>query len=92
MAAALSVMCFRLDLITTLDAFCTKHLLHWLEILSLMNEVPVALRDLPLLLSYLEVCTIWLHLTTTDISLMFRASLICVKGAYILFSLTSIGC
>jgi hypothetical protein len=32
----------------------------------LMGDVPVALRDLPLLLSYLEVCTLWLHLTTTD--------------------------
>jgi hypothetical protein len=75
-----------------MDAFCTKHLLHWLELLSLMGDVPVALRDLPLSLSYLEVRTIRLHLTTTDISLIFRASMICVKGAYILFSLTSIGC
>jgi hypothetical protein len=87
-----SAGCFHPDLFTALDAFCTKHLLHWLELLSLMNEVPVALRDLPLLLSYLEVCTIRLHLTSTDISLMFRASMICVKGAYILFSLTSLGC
>jgi hypothetical protein len=61
-----SAGCFHPDLIAVLDAFCTKHLLHWLELLSLMGEVPVALRDLPQLLSYLEVCTIWLHLTTTD--------------------------
>jgi hypothetical protein len=83
---------FHPDLITALDTFCSKHLLHWLELLSLMGDVPVALRDLPLLLSYLEVRTIRIHLTTTDISLVFRASMICVKGAYILFSLTSIGC
>jgi hypothetical protein len=87
-----SAGCFDLDLTTALDAFCTKHLLHWLELLSLMNDVPVALRDLPLLLSYLEVHTIQLRLTSTDISLMFRASMICVKGAYILFSPTLIGC
>jgi hypothetical protein len=50
--------CLHPDLITALDAFCTKHLLHWLELLSLINEVPVALRDLPLLIIYLEVCAI----------------------------------
>jgi hypothetical protein len=61
-----SAGCFHPDLITAMNVFCTKHLLHWLELLSLMGDVPVALRDLPLLLSYLEVCTIWLHLTTTD--------------------------
>jgi hypothetical protein len=83
--------CFHPDLTTAMDVFCTKHLLHWLELLSLMGEVPVALRDLPLLLSYLEVRTIRLHLTSTEISLMFRASMICVKGAYILFSLMSNG-
>jgi hypothetical protein len=87
-----SAGCFHPDLTTVLDAFCTKHLLHWLELLSLMSEVPVAFRDLPPLLSYLEVRTIRLRLTSTDISLMFRASMIYVKGAYILFSLTSIGC
>jgi Mrp family chromosome partitioning ATPase len=53
-----SAGCFHPDLITALDVFCTKHLLHWLELLSLMKEVPVALRDLPTLLSYLEVRTI----------------------------------
>jgi hypothetical protein len=87
-----SAGCVHPDLFTALDAFCTKHLLHWLELLSWMNEVPVALRDLPLLLRYLEVCTIWLHLMSTDISLMFRASMICVKGAYMLFSLKLLGC
>jgi hypothetical protein len=83
---------FHPDLITAMDVFCTKHLLHWLELLSWMGEVPIALRDLPLLLGYLEVRTIWLNSTTTDISFMFRTSMTCVKGAYILFSLTSIGC
>jgi hypothetical protein len=83
---------FHPDLITAMDVFCTKHLLHWLELLSLMSGVPIALRDLPLLLSYLEVCTIRLQSTCTDVSLMFRASMIIVKGAYMLFSLTLIGC
>jgi hypothetical protein len=87
-----SAGCFHPDLITVLDAFCTKHLLHWLELLSLMGEVPIALRDLPPFLSYLEVRTIRLRSTSTDISLMFRTSMTCVKGAYILFSLISIGC
>jgi hypothetical protein len=87
-----SAGCFHPDLIAVLDAFCTKHLLHWLELLSLMGDVPVAIRDLPPFLSYLEVCSIRLRLMSTDISLIFRASTICVKGAYILFSLTSIGC
>jgi hypothetical protein len=87
-----SAGCFRPDLITALDAFCTKHLLHWLELLSLMGDVPVALRDLPLLLSHLEVCTIWLRLTSTDVSLVFRVLMICLKGAYTLFSPMLIGC
>jgi hypothetical protein len=61
-----SAGCFRPDVITALNIFCTKHLLHWLELLSLMNEVSVALRGLPPLLRYLEVCTIWLLLMSTD--------------------------
>jgi hypothetical protein len=65
-----SAGCFHPDMITALDVFCTKHLLHWLELLSLIGEVPVALRDLPAFLSYLEVCTIWSLLMLADISLM----------------------
>jgi hypothetical protein len=84
--------CFHSDLITAMYLFCTKHLLYWLELLSLMGEVPIVLRDLPLLLTYLEVCIIWSHVASTNIPLVFRASMICVKGGYILFSLTSIGC
>jgi hypothetical protein len=52
-----SAGCLYPELNTALDVFCTKHLLHWLELLSLMKEVSVALRDLPTLLTYLEVRT-----------------------------------
>jgi hypothetical protein len=47
--------CFNPNMITALEVFCTKHLLHWLELLSLINQVPVALRGVPPLLTYLEV-------------------------------------
>jgi hypothetical protein len=83
-----STGCFHPDLIAALDAFCTKHLLHWLELLSLIAEVPVALRDLPTLLSYLEVWTMLLPSTPTDTSLIFRALTRCATGAYTLFFLT----
>jgi hypothetical protein len=53
------VGCIDPNLITALEVFCTKHLLHWLELLSLINEVPAALRDMPSLLAYVEVCAIW---------------------------------
>jgi hypothetical protein len=53
-----SVSCFHPDLITALDLFCTRHLLHWLELLSLIDGVRGALRDLPSLLICVEVCTI----------------------------------
>jgi hypothetical protein len=53
-----SAGCLYPELIMALDVFCTKHLLHWLELLSLMKEIPVALRDLPELLIYVEVCAI----------------------------------
>jgi hypothetical protein len=77
--------CFDPNLITALDIFCTKHLLHWLELLSLINQVPVALRDLPSLLAYLEVRTIRLPSTPSDMSLVFRAATRCAKGVYTLF-------
>jgi hypothetical protein len=88
-----SAGCLYPDLITALDAFCTKHLLHWLELLSWMKEVPVALRNLPPLLSYLEVRAFRsLSISAADMSLMFRAITRCVKGVYMLSLLTSIGC
>jgi hypothetical protein len=84
--------CFHPNVITALDIFCTKHLLHWLELLSLINHVPVTLRDLPLFLSYLDVHGILLRPTSTDISLLFRATTRCAQGVYTHFLLTSIGC
>jgi hypothetical protein len=39
-----------------LDEFCKKHLLHWLELLSLLNELPVVVPSLPHFLAYLHVC------------------------------------
>jgi hypothetical protein len=70
-----SASCFHPDLITVLDAFCTTHLLHWLELLSLMNpQLPFELQHLPWLLSYLEVRVFWsFSMSAADMSLMFRA-------------------
>jgi hypothetical protein len=65
-----SAGCFHPGLIVVLDTFCTKHLLHWLELLSLIGEVSFVLRDLLWFLDYLEVCTIWSLLMLADISLM----------------------
>jgi hypothetical protein len=44
-------------LVDSLETFCTTHLLHWLELLSLLNELPTAQTGMPLLLAYLRVCT-----------------------------------
>jgi hypothetical protein len=44
------------SLIDSLETFCTTHLLHWLELLSLLNELPTAQAGMPLLLAYLRVC------------------------------------
>jgi hypothetical protein len=67
--------CFHQDLITALDVFCTKHLLHWLELLSLINGISIALRGLPPLLIYLEVRAFRpLLISVADMSLMFRAA------------------
>jgi WD40 repeat protein len=41
----------------SLETFCATHLLHWLELLSLLNELPTAQAGIPLLLAYLRVCT-----------------------------------
>jgi WD40 repeat protein len=43
-------------LVNSLETFCTTHLLHWLEFLSLLNELPTAQTGMPLLLAYLRVC------------------------------------
>jgi hypothetical protein len=43
-------------LVQSLETFCTAHLLHWLELLSLLNELPTAETGIPMLLAYLRVC------------------------------------
>jgi hypothetical protein len=43
-------------LVNSLETFCTTHLLHWLELLSLLNELPTAQTGMPSLLAYLRVC------------------------------------
>jgi hypothetical protein len=39
-----------------LDDFCSKHLLHWLELMSLLNEVVALQRDLIGLVILMKVC------------------------------------
>jgi hypothetical protein len=80
--------CFDPELNAAMDVFCTKHLLHWLELLSLINQVPAAVRDLPSLLTYLEVRAISLLSMSADISLIFRAVARCATGVYTRFLLT----
>jgi hypothetical protein len=41
--------------VACLDEFCHKHLLHWIELLSLLEELPVVLPSLPSFLAYLHV-------------------------------------
>jgi hypothetical protein len=41
----------------SLETFCTTHLLHWIELLSLLNELPTAQAGMRLLLAYLRVRT-----------------------------------
>jgi hypothetical protein len=53
------------NLDNSLETFCTTHLLHWLELLSLLNELPTAQTGMPLLLSHLRVCTSFPSLTST---------------------------
>jgi hypothetical protein len=50
------------ELVARLETFCTMHLLHWLELLSLLNELPTAQTGLSLLLAYLRVCIPFLRL------------------------------
>jgi hypothetical protein len=38
------------DLLAALDMFCTRHLLHWVEVLSLLNKLPSARVELESLL------------------------------------------
>jgi hypothetical protein len=83
-----SAGCFHPDVIAALEVFCTKHLLHWLELLSLITQVPVAIRDLPSLLTYLEVCAISPLSMSTDITLMLRVLTRYATGAYTRFLLT----
>jgi hypothetical protein len=83
-----SAGCFHPHVIAALEVFCTKHLLHWLELLSLITQVPVAIRDLPPLVTYLEVCAISPLLMSTDITLMPRVLMRYATGAYTRFLLT----
>jgi hypothetical protein len=46
-------------LANSLETFCTTHLLHWLELLSLLNELSTAQTGMPLLLAYLRVCILF---------------------------------
>jgi hypothetical protein len=46
-------------LLDGLNTFCTTHVLHWLELLSLLNELPTAQTGIPLLLAYLRVRTVF---------------------------------
>jgi WD40 repeat protein len=50
------------SLAESLQTFCTTHLLHWLELLSLSNELPTAQTGMPLLLAYLRVCMLFSRL------------------------------
>jgi hypothetical protein len=50
------------ELVASLETFCTMHLLHWLELLSLLNELPTAQTGMSLLLAYLRVCIPFLRL------------------------------
>jgi hypothetical protein len=45
------------SLVSSLETFCKTHLLHWLELLSLLNELPTAQAGMPLILDHLRVCT-----------------------------------
>jgi hypothetical protein len=45
------------SLVGSLETFCTTHLLHWLELLSLLSELPAAQAGIRLLLAYLRVRT-----------------------------------
>jgi hypothetical protein len=43
------------DVYEALKAFCEEHIFHWLELLSLLGQLSVALRGLPALLMWAEV-------------------------------------
>jgi hypothetical protein len=45
------------SLLSRLETFCTIHLLHWIELTSLLNEVPSALMGIRSILTYLRVRT-----------------------------------
>jgi hypothetical protein len=45
------------SLVDGLGTFCTTHLLHWLELLSLLNELPTAQAAIRLSLTHFRVCT-----------------------------------
>jgi hypothetical protein len=45
------------SLTESLEVFCTTHLLHWIELLSLLGEIRSALASFRPLLTHLRVCT-----------------------------------
>jgi signal recognition particle GTPase len=45
------------ELMQQLETFCRRHLLHWLEALSLLGHLRVALEGLPLMLTWMKVGT-----------------------------------
>jgi hypothetical protein len=50
------------NLLKSLDLFCHGHLLHWLECLSYLNEIDIALSGLVTVTEFLEVCVLLLGL------------------------------
>jgi hypothetical protein len=46
------------ELLGCLDDFCSKHLLHWLELMSLLNELGTLQRDLIELVILVKVCRV----------------------------------
>jgi hypothetical protein len=51
---------------THLEEFCNKHLLHWLELLSLLNELPTVLTGMPPFLAYLHVRALRMLMNKAD--------------------------
>jgi hypothetical protein len=46
--------------------FCMHHLLHWLEVLSLLDALPAAGKHLPRLEVWCQVSILWCHRTLSD--------------------------
>jgi hypothetical protein len=50
----------------SLDQFCSQHLLHWLELLSLLHQVPIAQRGLSSLLGSFQVRCLFVRFGVPD--------------------------